>query len=199
MHCKRTPRTSLKVTILSLILGLIGVSGLANAEEAATLADSVTYENALPEIGLKWKPEGNSNVINYARKVAQPKSPLIALSYAILPGYFIPAAFGHAYAGAKMQAAVISSARLSGRIMWMYSFFDNLMVDNAEGSISGPAMTMFYAGLALDLGGYLYDIIHAPVEVAKYNQRFYTSQTKKVTPFLDYAEDGPYCGLAYNF
>jgi hypothetical protein len=78
MHCKRTPRTSLKVTILSLILGLIGVSGLANAEEAATLADSVTYENALPEIGLKWKPEGNSNVINYARKVAQPKSPLIS-------------------------------------------------------------------------------------------------------------------------
>ena len=152
------------------------------------------------EFSLSYDSDVTHNAITYNHTaISQPKSQWIALGYAILPGYFIPAALGHAYAEAKVQAAVVSSARLSGRLMWMYAFFDNFWVERAQGSISGGAMGLFYGGLVLDLGGYLYDILHAPAAVAKYNKRFTAKNETKIQPFIDMVEDGPYCGLALNF
>src|SRR5688572_26879507 len=112
----------IRIFIISPILSLAFFSGVAfGAEQELKLA----YQNSLGDIGLKWDSTAatSTNTIVYGNeKIAQPKSEVVALAYAILPGYFIPAAFGHAYAEANVQAAVISSARLSGRIMWMYSF-----------------------------------------------------------------------------
>jgi hypothetical protein len=179
-------------------IGAIGLFGLLSTSALhAETAPSLAYAATLSDIGIKWEPSGAPLVLHNA-KVPQPKSEWVALGYAVFPGYFIPAAFGHAYAGANVTAGLLSAGRLSGRIMWMYSFFENFWVDGADGAISGAEMALFYVGLALDLGGYLYDIVRAPAEVARYNQRLALKQPR-VSPFIDIVDDGPCCGLAFQF
>lgn len=186
------------MSIFSCIFGSLAAWAETFQQEQSETVNFTYKAPRLADMGIQLRNDA-ANVIHYNQTVAQPKSQWVAMGYAILPGYIIPAAFGHAYAEAKVQATIISGARLSGRIMWMYSFFDNFWVDGSEGSIDDSAKTLFFVGLALDLGGYLYDIIHSPIEVASYNRRFFSNNQKRVTPFIDMADDGPCCGLAFLF
>lgn len=140
---------------------------------------------------------GAFNVItNYHRPISSHKSPWVALGYAVIPGYFIPSAFGHLYAESYLKGSVISASRLAGRIMWMHAFFDNVFIRDARGDIGQNIL--FYTGMALDLGGYLYDIIRSPLEVAQYDRNVIQAQGR-LTPFINIAYGGPCCGVKFLF
>ncbi len=165
---------------------------------------------ALPNSGATFElvPETNffsayrpaAPVLSFGETLPQAKSQWAALSYAVFPGYFIPAAFGHAYAEDYVQATVISTSRLAGRIMWFHAFFDNLLVEDRDGAMeSTQDRLFFFAGLALDIGGYIYDILHSPVAVAKHNKQPSLMKVAQVRPFLDLIGDTPCCGIQLRF
>ena len=183
------------------ILVVTIICGLAAANSGYSQQYNIAERNFhLTTASLDFStPEYSMPALAVSTQLKKQKSQLVALGYAMLPGFFIPAAFGHAYAGADREASVLSVARLSGRIMWMYSFFDNLFIENADGSIgSGNEMLFFSLGLALDIGGYLYDTIFSTVEVAEYNRKAANHKRSRIVPFIDIRFDGPCCGIEFR-
>ena len=187
---------------LSLLFCVLTVQAHADDWTAITIEKKYHLSSEIVYFGDSVDPVANNPFFSQEMKPRASKPYWVAASYALIPGFFIPSAFGHAIAGDNTEASIISTARLSGRMMWMYAFFENIWKRDADGHFSKGDNLLFSLGLLLDIGGYLFDMTNGPQELAarhKANSRKVVSNDIVIRPFIDMVDSGPSCGLEAKF
>ena len=96
----------------------------------------------------------------------RPKEPYKAFLYALVPGAVVRGA-GHFYAGKTGTGAVLLGSELAGAIL----IYVSIGMSWGHGSTTVEAFPVAFAGVALFLGSWIYDMGGAPLAVHKENQR----------------------------
>lgn len=168
---------ALKMLALTLALTCsLWVRSCASASDAQTYVSRSRLENLQLEkpsdLSFAQLMQDSSGVDTpdsaepHEETTIRAKEPLKAFLYALVPGAVVHGA-GHFYAGKTGTGAVLLGSELAGAILMYVS----IGMSWGHGSTTVEAFPVAFAGVALFLGSWIYDMGGAPLAVHKENQR----------------------------
>ncbi len=159
--------------MIIILMGLISPPLFANSNEPADQSEpdyssSIASQN---QGAFQNQVLLASNGISYSRNGYYPeyKSESTATMLAIIPGFLIHGS-GHFYAGDFMTGFILLGLEIPSLYM-IGSWFGYQLMENRDEDESGYRAALGVAGVAIFLGGWIYDFVHADAAVREYNDK----------------------------
>lgn len=126
------------------------------------------------------------------------KSPNLALTYAVIPGFIVHGA-GHFYAGRRTTGIVLLACEVVGCTFFTVGALDQAVshLEDAHPSDGASGEGLIVIGTILFVGSWTYDMIGAPLAVQKYNQALLDKEAVGLKFRLQKKEPGVY--LVWRF
>jgi hypothetical protein len=160
--------------VLSLALVLLASSEvLPNSSKFGLLSNSTQSLNSLRFFYVQNQSPDDTASSKYAsNKSLRLKDPNKALMLAIFPGFFLHGT-GHLYAGKPKTALLLFSTQIVGAYLIIGGSFRQSELSEAE---DGNGYMIGLIGSFLYFGSWFYDLIGAPLEIKKRNEKLLRSR-----------------------
>jgi TM2 domain-containing membrane protein YozV len=139
----------------------VSKSGLMNPD--AEQSSGLVFAQRLQDSGKVEIPDSTEP---QEASTTEAKEPYKAFLYALVPGAVVRGA-GHLYAGKTGTGAVLLGSELAGATL----LYVSLGMSAGSRTVTAEAFPVAFAGVALFLGSWIYDMGGAPLAVQKENQR----------------------------